>query len=80
LLTIAVSLFSDFDISKSENNTLLAKKINVIKITKRLIFFMVSRFDRFGASNFENIFINTKQTKVKSLKNVTNSHLVDYLK
>jgi hypothetical protein len=64
-------LFSDFDISKSENNTFPAKKINVIKITKRLIFFMVSRFDRFGASNFENIFRYAKENDIKSSKNVT---------
>ena len=52
LFAIAVKLFSDFEISKSENNTLLAKKIKVIKITRRLIFFMVSRFNRFGGTNF----------------------------
>lgn len=47
LFSTALTSFSDFEISKSENNILLAKKINVIKITMRLRFFMVScRFDR----------------------------------
>lgn len=41
LLTIAVALFSDLNISKSENKTLLAKKINAIKSKMRLTFFMV---------------------------------------
>lgn len=41
LFTITVTLFSDLEVSKSENKTLLAKKINVINITIRLKFFMV---------------------------------------
>jgi hypothetical protein len=45
LLARAVVLLSDLDISKSENNTLLAQKIKAIKITKRLIFFMVVDFN-----------------------------------
>lgn len=77
LLTNAVELISDFEISKSENNTLLAKKINVIRITKRLIFFMASRFKRFGATNFLNILKNTKETKRKSFKNVLTLHFID---
>jgi hypothetical protein len=77
LLAIIVDLISDFDISKSENNTLLAKKINVIRITKRFIFFMASRFNRFGATNFQNIFRNAKRIEIKSFKNVFNLHFID---
>ena len=77
LFTIAVKLISDFVISKSENNTLLAKKISVIRITRRLIFFMVSRYNRFGGTNFQNILKNTKETKGKSFKNAFTLHLID---
>ena len=80
LLTIAVILFSDFEISKSENKTLLAKKISVNKITKRLIFFMASRFNRFDATNFENIFRYAKQKELKSFKNVKKLHFTDFFK
>lgn len=75
---MAVVLFSGFEISKSEKNTTLAKKTRVIKITKRLIFFMVSRFDRFERSNFENIYRLTKENQKKSLKIVIKLHLIDY--
>ena len=70
LLASMVTLFSDLEISKSENNTLLAQKIKTIKITKRLIFFMVSWFNRFDTSNFENILLIAKDFNAKSLKNV----------
>ena len=70
LLASMVTLFSDLEISKSENNTLLAQKIKTIKITKRLIFFMVSWFNRFDTYNFENILLIAKDFNAKSLKNV----------
>ena len=78
LLAIMVTLFSDLEISKSENNTLLAQKIKTIKITKRLIFFMAIWFNRFDTSNFENIFLTAKDFNVKSLKNAITKHFVDY--
>lgn len=67
LFVTAVILFSDFEISKSENKTLLAKKINVINITMRLRFFMVSRF---GLANILNIYLTTKRIKTKSLNSM----------
>jgi len=77
LLTIAAVLFSDFTISKSENKTLLAKKIKVISRIILLRFFMVSRFIGFGLANFQNIYGNTKKINEKSLKNVNKLHFVD---
>ena len=56
LLTITVCLSSDLKISKSEDKTLLAKKIRAINSTMRLKFFMISSLNRFEIANFMNKF------------------------
>ena len=48
LLAIVVVLPSDLNNSKSEDKTLVAKKIKAIKRTTRLTFFIISRLGRFG--------------------------------
>jgi len=45
---MVVVLSSDLNNSKSEDKTLVAKKIKAINRTTRLTFFIISRLNRFG--------------------------------
>ncbi len=79
-LTIAVTLSSDLNNSKSGDNTFDAKKIRAINSTMRLTFFIISRLNRFGVANLKNIYQKIKKFETKSLNSIRFLHLIDFFK